>query len=100
MLFAIISGQKIISVVSVGLDTDENAGVCVFLFFFFFLERPAFLFDFVCQCTVHSSKISGGQCTPVGPMHYLGTHKPYFSKTFSLKMGPTALFTHLKIILL
>ena len=29
-----------------------------------------------------------------------GTHKHHFSATFSLKMGPTVLFTHLKIILL
>ena len=29
-----------------------------------------------------------------------GTHKLHFSATFSLKMGLTALFTHLKIILL
>ena len=29
-----------------------------------------------------------------------GTHKLHFSVTFSLKMGPTILFTHLKIILL
>ena len=28
------------------------------------------------------------------------THKFHFSATFSLKMGPTVLFTHLKIILL
>ena len=55
---------------------------------------------------------------PVGPVHYArdppprwqpylhwndtvqGTHKPLFSTTFLLKMGLTALFTHLKIILL
>ena len=29
-----------------------------------------------------------------------GSHKLHFLSTFSLKMGPTALFTHLKIILL
>ena len=29
-----------------------------------------------------------------------GTHKPQFSAIFSLKIGPTVLFTHLKIILL
>ena len=33
-------------------------------------------------------------------MHYSRTHKLHFSVTFSLKMGPTVLFTHLKIILL
>ena len=33
-------------------------------------------------------------------VHCLRTHKFHFSETFSLKMGPTALFTHLKINLL
>ena len=33
-------------------------------------------------------------------MYCLRTHKFHFSVTFSLKMGPTVLFTHLKIILL
>ena len=32
-------------------------------------------------------------------MHCLRTHKFYFLSIFSLKMGPTTLFTHLKIIL-
>ena len=32
--------------------------------------------------------------------YWLRTHKSHFSATFSLKMGPTVLFTHLKIILL
>ena len=33
-------------------------------------------------------------------MHYLRIYKFRFLTTFSLKMGSTALFTHLKIILL
>ena len=33
-------------------------------------------------------------------MHYSWTHKFHFSATFSLKSGPTVLFTYLKIILL
>ena len=33
-------------------------------------------------------------------VHCSWTHKFHFSVTFSLKMGPTVLFTHLKIILL
>ena len=33
-------------------------------------------------------------------VYCLQTHKFHFSATFSLKMGPTALFTHLKNILL
>ena len=71
---------------SIRLDMDETSSVCVyisFLFFFFFSEMC--FFGFMSHqwvlCTVH------------------GTHKPLFSATFSLKMGPTALFTHLKIIL-
>ena len=34
------------------------------------------------------------------PCIVFGSHKLHFSATFSLKMGPAALFTHLKIILL
>ena len=51
---------------------------------FFFPSRNflTFLPRTVFSCTVH------------------GPHKPHFSATFSLKMGPTVLFTHLKIILL
>ena len=33
-------------------------------------------------------------------VHCLWTHKFHFSVTFSFKMSPTALFIHLKIILL
>ena len=55
-----------------------------FLIFFFFL---AALFD----------QVNREQCT-----HALFTDPqiPLFSAIFSLKMGPTTLFTHLKIILL
>ena len=51
---------------------------------FFFPSRNflTFLPWTVLLCTVH------------------GSHKSHFSTTFSLKMGPTILFTHLKIILL
>ena len=57
---------------------------CVFLFFFFFSARNSWL----CQLwTVHSYTVHK-------------SHKFHFSVTFSLKMGPTILFTHLKIILL
>ena len=75
---------------------------CVFLFFFsFFLHAfsphlqllfmygtwtVAATFD---QFFVNSTSV-----------HCLRTHKFHFLSIFSLKMGPTALFTHLKIILL
>ena len=36
----------------------------------------------------------------VHTVYYLWTHKFHFSTIFSLKIGPTILFTHLKIILL
>ena len=54
-----------------------------FLFLFYFLSRNVWLFPW----TVHI-------------VHCSQTHKFYFSYTFSLKMSPTILFTHLKIILL
>ena len=54
-----------------------------FVFFFFFWAE---IFDFSCV-TVHG-------------VHYSRTHKFYFLANFLLKMGPTVLFTHLKIILL
>ena len=57
-----------------------------FLSFLFFLAEK---FNFSTNFQPH-----------VGPMHCSRTHKFYFSATFSLKMGPTVLFTHLKIILL
>ena len=60
---------------------------CIFcisaVFFFFFLSWNFWLFLW----TVHG-------------VHCLQTHKFHFSATFSLKMSPTVLFTHLKIILL
>ena len=57
-----------------------------FLSLFFFLVEK---FDFSINFQPH-----------VGSMHCLQTHKFHFSAIFSLKMGLTVLFTHLKIILL
>ena len=53
--------------------------------FFFFLSSRNFLTFLL--WTVHKSTVHG-------------SHKIHFSTTFSLKMGPTILFTYLKIILL
>ena len=62
--------------------------VCVSALFFF--SRKLLLkFDFSANFKPH-----------VGSVHCLRTHKFYFSTTFSLKIGLTVLFTHLKIILL
>ena len=58
-----------------------------FIYFFNFLLRPVFLFDFVYQCTVHTSKISGGQCTPVGPVHCSWDSQTSFLSNFFIKNG-------------
>ena len=54
-----------------------------FSFFFFFLVQPQQL----TLSTVNSAFV-----------HCSRSHKLHFSATFLFKMGPTALFTHLKII--
>ena len=61
-------------------------GMCFGFFFFFLLH-----FSWGTEATVHTVQLLFTHC------FVLFTH---FSATFSLKMGPTALFTHLKIILL
>ena len=63
------------------LGTTETQCVCISMFFFSLL-RSMF------------------QCFPMGPVHCSWDLQTYFSTKFLLKMGPTALFTHLKIILL
>ena len=80
--------------------------VCVFDFFFFLLEAREHSCQWV-PCIVHGTHTTSNvhklallwHCQWV-PCTVHETHKSYFSATFSLKMGPTALFTHLKIILL
>ena len=57
-----------------------------FLPLFFFLAKE---FDFLTNFQPY-----------VSPVHCSQIHKFHFSITFSLKMGSTVLFTHLKIILL
>ena len=69
---------------SIRLDLHLRIHICVSFLFFFFSQPYVLTFQ---QWTVHP-------CT----VH--GSHKLHFSATFSLKMGLTALFTHLKIILL
>ena len=69
---------------------------CVFFFFTRF-GRMRLLFMYClmnsnCKCWLFCSK----QCI----MYCLWIHKFHFLATFSLKMGPTVLFTYLKIILL
>ena len=67
-----------------GLDPCFLHCVLRFHFFFFFFNS-----QFCWLFSVNSVSVYCSQ-----------THKFHFSVTFSLKMGPTALFTHLKIILL
>ena len=67
---------------SARLDSNYSCR-CVFWIFFFF--KPYYLI----KSTLKSTSV-----------HCLRTHKFRFSVTFSLKIGPTILFTHLKIILL
>ena len=74
--FSVISG---IQTDTVRLDSAEKHYPAST--FFIFLRTAFQLFQWV-SCTVHR------------------THKPLFSKKFSLKMNLTTLFTHLKIILL
>ena len=64
-----------------------------------------FFFALVCETNTRLLLINSS-CKvwlfpPVQHKFYcLRTHKFHFSETFSLKMGPAILFTHLKIILL
>ena len=118
----------LIDVFSMRLDRESASHVSIFLFLFLFktmfshgfwsVNRPYALC--MGSTTSLTSQISGGQCTLVGPVHYLrdpqisffnnffitngshmhGTYKSLFLATFSLQMNHTILFTHLKIILL
>ena len=70
-----------------------------FLFLFLFFGFHAFL-EYCGYCLLNSNH----KCwlSTVNSIHVycLWTHKFHFLSIFSLKMGPTVLFTHLKIILL
>ena len=51
-------------------------------------------------CSMNSNRNCWLSAVNSAHMHCSRTHKLHFLSTFSLKMGPTVLFTHLKIILL
>ena len=72
------------------------------LFFFFFTRfRPIFYYSFTVAATVHEQQPQSLTFfTFQNKFYYSWTHKFHFSATFSLKMGPMVLFTHLKITLL
>ena len=65
-----------------------------------FTFRSFFFFFFFHVFWRNSSHKGWIFCSKQWSMHYSRTHKFHFSAIFSLKMGPTVLFTHLKIILL
>ena len=84
------------------LDCAENQRVYVFPFFFF---SRVFQTCGYCLCIVQwtvtaNFDFSNFFSQSEHIVYCLRTHKFHFSTTFSLKMGPTVLFTHLKIILL
>ena len=67
-----------------------------FFFFFFFFTR----FAKRGYCSMNSNRKSWLFGFKQYIMYCSWTHKFHFLSIFSLKMGPTVLFTHLKIILL
>ena len=74
-----------VDLVLVWIALISVASVFSQFFFFFFSFQPQWL----TRSSVNSAVV-----------HCLRTHKLHFLSTFSLKIGPTVLFTHLKIILL
>ena len=95
---------------SAHLDSTES-GVCIFLFcvflflFLFFAcvigDKGYYswlLFMYCAWAVAENFDFSAIFSTSVSPCSVHGTHKLHFSATFSLKMGPMTLFTHLKII--
>ena len=67
-------------------------------FFFFFCFHT--LLEECGYCSMNSSRKCWLFSVNSTFVHCLRTHKFHFLSIFSLKMGPTVLFTHLKIILL
>ena len=89
---------------------SSAAFVFLFFIFYFFYWEAHFTWDFVCQwisCIVHGTHYLFDQqnfhwndIIQWVPYIVHRTHKLLFSTKFLLKMSLTALFTHLKIILL
>ena len=71
-----------------------------FAFFFFFFTRFDKTWLLFMYCSMNSNRKCWLFCRKQCIMYCSWTHKFHFLVTFSLKMGPTVLFTHLKIILL
>ena len=100
-----VVGSRLAMIISVCLGSHFlRFSCCVFLFFFFF-----FLFFHACSPHLRLLFMYGtwtvaatfDQFSVNSTSVYCSwTHKFHFLSIFSLKMGPTTLFTHLKIILL
>ena len=73
-----------------------------FFFFLFFWVFMRFRECGYCSCIVSWTVTANVDFSTVNSasVYCSRIHKFHISATFSLKMGPTALFTHLKIILL
>ena len=82
-------------------STFVTSYVFVLFFFFFWFSRVLEECGY-CSYTIHWTVAANVDFSTMNSasVHYLQTHKFHFSATFSLKMSPTVLFTHLKIILL
>ena len=79
--------------------------LCLRLRFFFHAFWDKFCCYSYCSCTVHKQQPQSLTCQTIFSqsvhiVYYSRIHKFHFSATFSLKIGPTVLFIHLKIILL
>ena len=73
---------------------------CVFVLFFFFFTRFGKTRLLFMYCSMNSNRKCWLFSVNSASVHCSQTHKFHFLSIFSLKMGPTVLFTHLKIILL
>ena len=85
---------------SVCLDPrfPPTSAFCIFFFFFFMRFGKTWLLFM--YCLMNSNRKCWLFCRKQCIMYCSWTHKFYFFATFSLKMGLTVLFTHLKFILL
>ena len=81
-----IRSKKSRGYVLVWIELFRAASACPQLVFFLY---SSFQPQWLTRSSVNSALV-----------HCSRSHKLHFLSTFSLKMGPTALFTHLKIILL
>ena len=82
---------------------EFGLGVWRFSFIFFFWHAFVRLWLLFIHCSMNSSRkvwLFFFFSQSVHIVHCSWTHKFHFSTTFSLKMDPSVLFIHLKIILL